>query len=336
MILYADAPARIDLAGGTLDIFPLYLLEEFGITVNAAIDLNSYVRVAVRKDRRILLVAEDLNLVEEAPALEKLEPSGVMDLVARTLRFYAPSQGLEITTRNSVPKGSGLGASSSLLIALSAALTRLTGKSVPPERMIDFAANLETQSIRTPTGRQDYYPARYGGFHSLWFGVPGTRRERLRLTKSFRRALHERLLLSFTGQSRFSGTSNWKMLKRYIDGSGDTIAQMRRIKTTAIQMREALAEEQLERIGQLIDREWSNRKLLAEGVTNARIDAIMSAARSAGAVSSKICGAGGGGCMVTFVKRGRRKAVSGALREAGAEVIPYRFRESGVRVRVEE
>ncbi|HEY2932988.1 MAG TPA: hypothetical protein VGK99_14690 [Acidobacteriota bacterium] len=335
MIIYADAGTRIDLAGGTLDIFPLYLFEDYGITINAAVDLNSRVRVATRRDRRIILIAEDLNLVEEAPTLEALQPAGVMDLVARIIKFYAPRQGIEVTTRSNVPKGSGLGASSSLLISLSAALVRLMRKNVTPEKIIDYGANIEAQSIRIPTGKQDYYPPMYGGFNALWFRTEGIRREKLRLSRRFRNQFYDRLILSFTGESRFSGTSNWNMTKKYIDNSGNTVEKMKRIKETALEMREALMQEKLEEFGKLLEREWANRKLLAEGVTNSRIDALMEAARQTGAVSSKICGAGGGGCMISFVRPGKREAVAGALTKAGATILDYHFRESGVRVRVE-
>ncbi len=335
MIIYADAGTRIDLAGGTLDIFPLYLFEDSGITVNVAIDLNSSVRLATRRDRKIVLIAEDLDLIEQVPSLDALEPTGVIDLVARILKFYAPKQGLEVTTRNNVPKGSGLGASSSLLISLSSALVRLTGRKLLPEKLIDYGANIEAQSIRVPTGKQDYYPPMYGGFNALWFGIEGVRRKKLKLSRSFRQALRERLVLSFTGESRFSGTSNWNMMKKYIDDSGNTVKKMKQIKQTAVQMHEALLNERLDDFGRLLDQEWANRRQLAEGVTNARIDSVMNAAQKAGVVASKICGAGGGGCMVSFVKPGRHEAVSRALSEAGASVLEYQFRESGVRVRVE-
>jgi D-glycero-alpha-D-manno-heptose-7-phosphate kinase len=125
------------------------------------------------------------------------------------------------------------------------------------------------------------------------------------------------------------------MMKRYIEQSGDTVRQLRRIKETAIQMREALAGEKLDQVGVLLGQEWLNRKELAQGVSNARIDSLMAAARSGGALASKICGAGGGGCMITFVKPGRKEAVARALQQAGATVLQYCFREPTVRVRVE-
>jgi D-glycero-alpha-D-manno-heptose-7-phosphate kinase len=307
-------------------------LEECGITVIAAINLNSYVRIATRRDRRIILIAQDLNLVEQAESLEELEISGTMELVARAVKFYSPKQGLEITTASSVPKGSGLGASSSLLVSLSMALRYLTRKTLSKETVIDCSANLETQTIRIPAGRQDYYPPMYGGFNALWFGIAGARREKLPISAGFQQALQERLVLSFTGQSRFSGTSNWNMLKRYIDRTGNTVGQMKAIKATALALREALLSERLDDLGKLLSREWNNRKRLAAGVTNPRIDSLVRAAQKAGALSSKICGAGGGGCMITLVKPERRAAVERALSGAGATLLPYRFRPSGVRL----
>jgi D-glycero-alpha-D-manno-heptose-7-phosphate kinase len=333
MIVHTDAAMRIDLAGGTLDIYPLYLLEGFGITVNAAIDLSSSVRVASRRDGKVIVLSEDLNLLEQAPSLDRLEAAGPMELVIRVLRFFAPSGGVEVTTRNNVPKGSGLGASSALVIALSTALLRLTGARLSRAELIQRAANVEMQSIRVPTGKQDYYPAMYGGWQALWFDAAGVRRERLRLPSSLQAALQERLLLSFTGESRFSGSTNWRMQKQYIDGDRATMKKMRRIRDTAVEMREALAGGRLDRFGRLLGVEWQNRKDLAEGVTNARIEGMMAEARRAGSVASKLCGAGGGGCMITLAKPGRADSVASALRGAGATILNYRFRSSGVRIR---
>lgn len=335
MIVHADTAMRIDLAGGTLDIYPLYLLEGFGLTLNAAIDRASAVRITTRRDRKVILISEDMDLLEQAPSLDELEPKGPMELVIRVLQFFRPPQGMEVATRNNIPRGSGLGASSSLVIALSAALLRVMKRRLPREVVIQLAANIEMQSIRVPTGKQDYYPAMFGGWHALWFEAAGVRRERLRLPREFQEAIRQSLVLSFTGESRFSGNTNWKMQKRYIDGDKATIKRMRSIRDTAVEMREALLAERLDTFGRLLDREWRNRKDLAEGVTNDRIEAMMADARRAGAVASKLCGAGGGGCMVTLARPGRREPVMEALRRSGATVLDYRFRSSGIRVRVE-
>ena len=113
MYVEAIAPSRIDLAGGTLDIYPLYLFEEGGVTVNMGIDVGSRVRLTPRADRRIVLRSVDTGAEQSAARLEELELGGALDLVARLVRFYAPETGLDVEMENRAPRGSGLGASSS-------------------------------------------------------------------------------------------------------------------------------------------------------------------------------------------------------------------------------
>jgi D-glycero-alpha-D-manno-heptose-7-phosphate kinase len=332
VILEATAATRMDLAGGTLDIWPIYLFEGEGMTVNAAITINSHVRVEERGDSEVHLSAADSNERLAARCVDELPVAGQLDLVARIVRCYPPKCGVSVTTSSEAPRGSGLGASSSLLIALSHALNRLNGTGYTPEQLVDFGANIEAQCIGIPTGKQDYYPPTYGGVNAIWFQALGNRVEPLG-GEDLAAELESRVVLSFTGISHFSGTNNWSMMKRYIDNRGTTVQNMRRIKDTAFRMRECLLAREYNRFAELVDEEWQNRKALARGVTNARIDGIMAAARDAGALASKICGAGGGGCMITVTEPSRRAAVEAALRRAGARVLDYRIARQGVQVR---
>ena len=332
-VVEATAPSRIDLAGGTLDIYPLYLFEDGGITVNAAITVQSHVRLTIRDDDRIVLLSQDTRAREQARSLADLRFGGELDLVARIVRFYRPTTGLTVETRNDAPRGSGLGASSSLLIALSGALRALTGAEVDDMTMVQYGANLEAQNVRVPTGKQDYYPAVFGGISAIWFDVDGDRVERLCMDEACVREFEERLVLSFTGESRFSGTSNWNMLKMYIDDSGTTRANMKAIKATAVGMREAFLSHDLDRFAELLDEEWQNRRRLAEGVSTPRLEELMAAATNAGAMASRACGAGGGGCMTSFCQPGKASDVRQALTERGAQVIPYSIARTGLDVR---
>jgi D-glycero-alpha-D-manno-heptose-7-phosphate kinase len=336
LIIEATAPSRIDLAGGTLDIYPLYLFEEGGITVNAAITIGSFVRLTTRDDGRIRLVSMDTGVVEEAASLDELRFGGDLDLLARIVRFYAPPMGLTVETRNDAPHGSGLGASSSLLIALSGALVELMEGDVDEMTMVHWGANLEAQNVRVPTGKQDYYPALFGGLNAIWFGVDGDVVEPIHLGEDGLREFQERLVLSFTGESRFSGTSNWNMLKMYLDDQGTTVANMKAIKATALAMREALMARDLERFAELLDEEWRNRRRLADGVSTPRLEQLMGVATEAGALSSRVCGAGGGGCMVSFAAPGKGGRVAEALREAGAQVLPCQIPREGLTVCVRD
>jgi D-glycero-alpha-D-manno-heptose-7-phosphate kinase len=332
MIVEASAPTRIDLSGGTLDLYPLYLFLEDGITNNAAIDVYCTARVETREDSAIHLKSLDTNAEVLAPSLEALPLEGELSLLARVVRFYAPSTGVDVTTNSAAPHGSGLGASSCLLIALSGALDRVNGTQTPPEMFVDHGANLEAQVIAIPTGKQDYLAALYGGVNAFHFDAKGWRRERLIGDEENLQALEDRIVLSFTGESHFSGTNNWRMMKRFIDDEPGSRESMGAIRETAAEMREALLAFDIERLGDLLDREWECRKRLADGVTTPQIDAMVAAAKGAGALASKICGAGGGGCMVTLVAEGTRDAVEEALRATAATVMPFRIARKGLTI----
>jgi len=328
----AQTPNRIDLAGGTLDIWPLYTFLGGGYTINAAIDLGSEVWLETRDDGKFDIYSEDLGEGEMFDSLDDLRPGGPMELVVRALMFWRPKTGLNIRTHNRAPKGTGLGSSSALLIALLGALHTVEGKKIDKQRLIDLAANIEAQTLVVPTGKQDYYAAAYGGVNAIWFGLGGDSVEPLIVDEQVLRELDERLLLSFTGETRFSGTSNWNMMKAYIDNLGKTRENLKAIARTSAAMRECLLAGDFDRFAEVLDEEWSNRKGLAEGVTTPQIERLMAAAREAGAMASKICGAGGGGCMITFVRPGAQEQVIAALEENGATHMPYHIQPQGLTV----
>lgn len=333
MQIRAFAPSRIDLAGGTLDIHPLYLFENGGITVNMGISIGSRIRLVSRDDDGVCLISEDTGVEESAPSVDELQLGGPLDLMARIVKFYRPARGMEVYSRNDAPQGSGLGASSSLLIALSGALRGFNhATDLTDEHLIQYGANLEAQNIRIPTGRQDYYPALYGGLNAIWFEVAGDRFEPLGVSEKFMADLEELLILSFAGEARFSGSSNWRMLKMYIEDQGTTVQNMKMIKQTALEMRQACQDEDLGRFAELLDQEWQNRRRLAEGVSTPQIEQAMSAAREAGALASKVCGAGGGGCLITLATPGTASAVVAALEANGAKRLPYIIDQHGLTV----
>jgi D-glycero-alpha-D-manno-heptose-7-phosphate kinase len=333
MYVEAIAPTRIDLAGGTLDIYPLFLYEPDGTTVNMGIDVSSRVRLTPRSDEKVRLRSVDTGDETAAESVEALELGGYLDLVARLVKFYAPSTGVDVETQNQAPKGSGLGASSSLLIALSGALNELNGTGLDGETLIRWGADLEAQSIAIPTGKQDYYPAFYGGVNAIHWGIRGNEVRPLLVSEETISTLERRLILTFTGISHFSGATNWDMLRNYIENSGKTRSALREINQTAHDMEAVLRSANFEGFAEVLDREWQNRRSLAEGVSTPEIDAMMAAARDSGALASKLCGAGGGGCMITFVREGAREKVCARLESQGARVIPFRISRQGLQVR---
>jgi D-glycero-alpha-D-manno-heptose-7-phosphate kinase len=333
MIVEAVAPTRVDLAGGTLDLYPLYLFLEGGVTVNAAINWYSRVRIETRGDAEVHLRSVDLNAELLAPSVDRLPVDKELGLVARVVKCYPPATGINVITNNTAPIGSGIGASSSLLIALSGALDRVNGTRMDPTLFVDYGANLEAQAIAIPTGKQDYLAALYGGVNACHFDVKGWRREALVTEEEKLRVMEDRMVLSFTGESHFSGTNNWNMMKNFMEDAPGVRESLREIGETACRMREALLAFDLERAGELLDREWQCRKRLAEGVTTRQIERMAEAAKEAGGLASKIMGAGGGGCMVPGVRESRRREVEEALLGAGATIMPFRIDREGLAAR---
>lgn len=338
MKVSATVPTRIDLAGGTLDVYPLYLFEDGGLTVNAAISIYGRVTVEERPDARIHIRSEDTGAEETFAGLDEMQRQmgGVLDLVKKALRFYRPRRGLNVTLRSEAPRGSGLGASSALLMALSSTLNEIEGLGLSQDRLIDLGANIEAQAIGIPTGKQDYFPPLFGGVCGIWFDVDGHRLERLDEGSDLIDRLNERLILTFTNINRFSGVTNWAMLKRYIEKEGNTVAYMRRIKEVALAMRQSLAGGFLDEFAHLLAVEWENRKALAEGVTTPEIDTMIAAAEAAGARASKLCGAGGGGCMITYAEAADVPAVKKNLVEAGATLMPFCIVREGIRLKIHD
>jgi len=335
MRICATAPTRIDLAGGTLDLYPIYLLEDGGLTLNCAINMQCGVTLESRGDGRVCLRSEDLGIEEQYDSVASVSLDGELEIVSRAIKFFRPPGGLTVTSKNHVKKGSGLGASSSLLIAILSALNELTGSPYSLRQLIDIAADLEAQCIRVPTGKQDYFAAAFGGVSALWFEVNDARRECLLSTEEDIRELEERLILSFAGAPRFSGATNWNMIRNYVEENQTTVSGMKRVKKITHAMRKSILERDWEQVASLIDQEWQIRRTLAEGVTTEAVEKIMQAALEAGAAANKLCGAGGGGCMITFVLPKKRQRVEAALAAAGAEVLPFKIVAGGVSVECE-
>ncbi|MBN1347912.1 hypothetical protein JXJ21_00750 [candidate division KSB1 bacterium] len=333
MIIEATTPARIDLAGGTVDVFPLYLLTEGGMTVNAAINWRCKVRIETRDDKAIEIHSLDLGEKERFSDVDAISFGGKLDLIKRVIKFYHPAVGANVSTDHSIPKGSGLGASSSLLIALSCALNELNQSHLHPNRIIDYGANIELQCIRVLTGKQDYFAAMYGGINALTFDARGSRRERLMISEETFRSLSENIVLSFAGTPRFSGTTNWNLVRQFIENTGTTVENVENLKRNGLLMRECLIAGDLDRFVELIRVEWENRKLCAAGVSNVHIDRMIEEAEKNGARASKLCGAGGGGCMITYVLPENREQVIESLKANNARIMDFEFDMEGVKLK---
>lgn len=328
----ASTPTRIDLAGGTLDIWPLSLWTPRAVTVNLAIELRATATIVPRADDRVTVLSEDRGRrVTRRLPLRPRDLEGPLSLLLRLVNAFSPGSGLELRTRAHAPAGAGLGGSSALSIAVGAALARHTATPLEPDALLRRVMNVETVELRVPTGSQDYLAALHGGLSAWHHDVDGTHREPLPLPP----ALAGRLVLAYTGQPRHSGFSNWDMFRRFVDGERRTVRQLEAIAAIARAMRDAVADRALDEVGRLLGEEGRLRYGLAPSVATPALRAAGRAAGRAGALGVKVCGAGGGGCLVAVAAQGRRDQVAAAVAATGAQVLELVPAEAGLAVGVE-
>ncbi len=315
------APVRADLAGGTLDLWPLYLFHPGSRTINVAISYHAESEVAeIGTDA--IEIHLDVNLIGQQyeqtyASLHELAADPKAALIHRALEHFRLT-GIRITTRTDAPRGSGLGGSSALTITLVRALSEVAGAPVEGEDLIALVRDLETRLIRVPAGIQDYYPPVYGGLMAIHLNPGLVVRHQIALPVD---RLAEHMLLHYTGVAHFSGTNNWDIYKRQIDGKKKVHNGLAKIAESAIEMEKALESGDLEAAGVALNHEWQNRKALIDGISTPEIEAAIGAATGAGAWAGKVCGAGGGGCIVFLLPPERREAVRAALANVPGQVI---------------
>ena len=324
--IVTSSPTRIDLAGGTMDIWPLYLFHPGAQTLNAAISLRAQATIETRTDDRIVITSLDTGVTVEAERWQELRGRRELRLLSLLAHFFE-ARGLTLTTSCESPTGAGIAGSSALNVAVCAAFAEWSRTHYEPEALLQIAMNVEAQAISVPTGLQDYRPALYGGIAALELDVDGIRRVPLEVDPA---ELERRIVLGYTGEPRNSGTNNWEIIKKHIDGDTHIFDCFERIRDTAATMREALAQGNWDGVGQAIAEEWDNRKRLAPGVTTAAIDGLIARATAAGATAAKVCGAGGGGCLFCYGPPDRRDAIRDALIAGGARVLEYRIERHGL------
>jgi len=333
MIIESSAPTRVDLAGGTIDIPPLFLFHEGASTVNFAVDLMAKCRIETRDDDKIVLESIDRGIKFETSLGEigGLYSEPRLELLSKLVYFFNPETGFNMITESEAPAGAGLAGSSTLNIACIGALNKLVGHRYSEESFIGIAANIECQVIKVPTGFQDYYSAQYGGAACIHFRPDGIEREALNIDL---KTLEERIVVCYTGEPRNSGTNNWEITKRHIDGDVATFAIFEGIRDTSRDLRVALLESDWTKVGEILQAAFPRRKKLSPNITTAQMDTLIEKALTNGAIAAKVCGAGGGGCIAFFCEVNGKAAVEKALAaEQNAEVLHWKLSEQGLTVR---
>jgi len=325
----AIAPCRVDLAGGTLDIWPLYLFHSGAVTVNFAVNILTRCRISPVAGGRIELKSLDTGKSENFRNLDELcgAKKFAHPLAAEMVRYFAPEGGFTLETHSESPAGAGISGSSALMVASTAALARFTGRELSLEDVRAIAQNVEAQLIRVPTGCQDYYPALYGGVSAIHLEADGIHRHAITVAPE---EIDSRFVLAYTGAPRQSGINNWKVFKAHIDGDKKVFRNFEQIAAIARALHEALSDANWDEVAVLLRQEWKLRKTNAPRITTPLIEKLIGVATKSGARAAKVCGAGGGGCVVFLGEPEAKPRIEDAIRAAGGTILPCRVAREGL------
>ncbi len=328
--IVAQAPCRADLAGGTIDLWPLYLFHPGALTLNFAVNILTTCRITPLKGKGIHVRSLDTNKEEHFADFDTLRKARRfrLPLAARLLQFFAPKEGLLIETNSESPAGAGISGSSALMIATTAALARFTDRNLTLEQMRVIAQNVEAQIINVPTGCQDYYPALYGGVSAVHLDADGIHREAVPIMPE---EIESRFVLAYTGAPRQSGINNWEVFQAHINGDKRVFRNFERIAEIARAMHATLARGEWDQVARLLREEWKLRRTNAPRITTPLIDKLISLAARNGGLAAKACGAGGGGCVIFLVEKGSASRVATVIGENGGHVLPLQVARDGLR-----
>jgi D-glycero-alpha-D-manno-heptose-7-phosphate kinase len=322
--IHIKSPTRVDLAGGTLDLWPLYLLVGGASTVNVAIDIYTHAVIESLDNGHVILESKDLNLVKEYKDLEEAlnDTDPRMILLQTQLRYWKPRQGFKLTTQSDSPVGGGLGGSSSLTISIMKAFAQFCGRKFnSAHELVHVAHNIEAEILNTPTGTQDYYPAVSGGLNILKFNYDGIQQETLEVENS---PLAQHFLLVYTGKAHHSGLNNFEVMKGAVSKDPRTVQALKDIRSIAVRTEKAVREQAWSALPQLFREEFEARVRLAPAFSCPEIEKLNELSLQNGAEAVKICGAGGGGCVLVWTPENKKEGVANACQKAGFQVLATR------------
>jgi D-glycero-alpha-D-manno-heptose-7-phosphate kinase len=310
---------RVDLAGGTLDLWPLYQFVGGAKTVNVAIDIFTY--ATLQDSEFIEWKSEDLNIEKKykslAESLSDRDPQ--VKLFQTIISFLQPQKGFRLVTKSESPVGGGLGGSSSLTISILKAFSIWQGRTFDSvHQLVHVAHNLEAQILNTPTGTQDYYPAVTGGINILSYSTRGIEQEVLNIESS---PLSTHFLLVNTGKSHHSGLNNFEVMKSAVNKEAICLKALQDLKQISNELEAVVRQQSWSRLPELFNAEFEARVRLAPAFSSPEIEKLALLTKNAGAEAVKICGAGGGGCILVWTPPERREKVVEACRSQNFQVM---------------
>ncbi|MBA4198791.1 MAG: dehydrogenase [Chitinophaga sp.] len=335
MIFRSKAPLRLGLAGGGTDVSP-YADEFGGAILNATISLHAHASIELLNAGGIIVEAFDRNEKEHHASINELPINGCLDLLKgvynRIKKDYGiPQTDFKLSTSVDVPAGSGLGTSSTLVVAIIGTFVEMLKLPLGDYDIAHYAYDIERNDLKLAGGRQDQYAATFGGFNFMeFYENDKVIVNPLRIRQEYLHELENNLLLYYTSTSRESATIIKEQQKNVLEKNEDSVAAMHQLKEQSRMMKEALLKGRLNEIGEILDYGFQQKIKMAHNISNNIIQDIYSTAKKAGAIGGKISGAGGGGFMVFYCPANTRHHVKNALHTFGGEFKNYQFTQHGL------
>ncbi|WP_207493487.1 dehydrogenase [Aridibaculum aurantiacum] len=335
MIYRSRAPLRIGLAGGGTDVSP-YSDMYGGAILNATISLYAHASIEPIDENAIIIQAADRQEEQRFEWNNELPINGKLDLAKgvynRIQKDYGlPLSGFRLSTFVDAPAGSGLGTSSTLVVAIIGAFAEMLRLPLGEYDIAHYAYEIERNDLQLAGGKQDQYAATFGGVNFMEF-YEGDKVivNPLRIKQQYLNELENNLILYFTSTSRESATIIQEQVKNVNQKNEKSIEAMHQLKEQARMMKEALLKGRLHEIGEILDFGFAQKRQMANNISNSSIEELYNAAKGAGATGGKISGAGGGGFMTFYCPDNCRYNVARALKEFGGEIKNYQFTQSGL------
>jgi D-glycero-alpha-D-manno-heptose-7-phosphate kinase len=335
MIYRSRAPLRIGLAGGGTDVSP-YSDQYGGAILNVTISLSAYASIEPLSEPQIIIEALDQKEEQRFDISRELPINGKLDLLKgvynRIQKDYNNiNGGFRLSTFVDAPAGSGLGTSSTLVVAILGAFSEMLKLPLGDYDMAHYAYEIERKDLRLAGGKQDQYAATFGGVNFMEFYEDDkVIVNPLRIRPQYMHELENNLLLYFTASSRESATIITEQVKNVEAKNEKSIEAMHQLKEQARMMKEALLKGKLNDFGEILDFGFQQKRNMAANISNNNIEKIYAAAKTAGATGGKISGAGGGGFMIFYCPGNTRHKVAETLNAFGGEVKKYSFTKYGV------
>lgn len=328
------SPTRVDLAGGTLDLWPLHAIMGGATTINLAIEVFTYCELIENSGTAIEVELTDIGVKRSYANLVELLNDGASDvaLVRVMAEHFKPTKGFRIQTRSESPVGGGLGGSSSLCISMIRTFQTWLGIESTPNQTVELAHNIEARVLGLATGTQDYVPALLGGLCMIDYGLAGMDIQRVEFDLA---PFQRHGFLAYTGRPHHSGLNNWDVFKKFIEKEPATVEALRGIRKKAERLKQAVASRRVFEdetlLKQLFRESYLLRTQLSPMFTSPEIEKLQDVALKAGADAVKILGAGGGGCVLVWSQAGRRQGVLEACQSAGFKVMDVKASSLGAR-----